>query len=158
MHRASGERESALMVAGLPRIGALRRRHRDEFREEAVTDLFGEQAFQAAAYLSSSRRRPKRWWRGVRARGRLHRNACRLNHSDPCTQADCITTRTRTSVAPRRGKFRSGGRIVTDETRRAASILDDTEAEKFARMAEPGRGTETSFRPYSRERKRDRAR
>ena len=133
---ASGKaQQKALAYAA--RIGCLRAGAiATSFREEAVTDLFGEQAVLCGGVPELV----KAAFETLVARGYAPEVAyieCLQELkiiADLMYEGGLHYMRTHISGTAAWGSFASGGRIVTDETRRAlASILDDIEAGKFAR-------------------------
>jgi ketol-acid reductoisomerase len=133
---ASGSaHQKALSYAS--RIGSLRAGAiATSFREEAVTDLFGEQAVLCGGVPELI----KAAFETLVARGYAPEVAyieCLQELkiiADLMYEGGLHYMRTHISGTAAWGSFTSGDRIVTDETRRAlASILDDIESGKFAR-------------------------
>jgi ketol-acid reductoisomerase len=133
---ASGHaRETALSYAS--RIGSLRAGAIETtFREEAVTDLFGEQAVLCGGVPELV----KAAFETLVARGYAPEVAyieCLQELkiiADLMYEGGLHYMRTRISRTAAWGSFTSGERLVTDETRRTlAALLDDIEAGKFAR-------------------------
>ncbi|HKW15445.1 MAG TPA: ketol-acid reductoisomerase [Candidatus Krumholzibacteria bacterium] len=133
---ASGHaQQKALSYAS--RIGSLRAGAiATSFREEAVTDLFGEQAVLCGGVPELV----KAAFETLVARGYAPEVAyieCLQELkiiADLMYEGGLHYMRTHISGTAAWGSFASGSRLVTDETRRAlASILDDIETGKFAR-------------------------